>query len=184
MISLIKLCVIKIIFVLIGGVTVTGGEPLLQINFLIELFTKLKEENIHTCIDTSGMVSLTDDVKKLLSLTDLVLLDIKHIDDEKCKELVGKSNKLELSFAKYLSDNCIPIWIRQVLIPGYTDDKQDLLKLKDFISSLKTVQKVELLPYHDMGKFKWKKLGFDYALENVRNANSEDIEKAKKLLAI
>lgn len=130
------------------------------------------------------MVALTDEIKKLLSLTDLVLLDIKHIDNEKCKELVGFSNKLELKFANYLSDNDIPIWIRQVLIPGYTDDKQDLLKLKDFVASLKTVQKVELLPYHDMGKFKWKRLGLNYALENVRNANSEDINKAKEILGI
>ncbi len=82
----------------------------------------------------------------------------------------------------YLSDNHIPIWIRQVLIPGYTDDKQDLIKLKNFINSLKTVQKVELLPYHDMGKFKWKKLGFNYALENVRDANSDDLKKAKEIL--
>ena len=183
-ISLIKLCAIKIIFVLIGGVTVTGGEPLLQVKFLIELFTRLKEQNIHTCIDTSGMVTLTDDIKQLLSLTDLVLLDIKHIDTEKCKNLVGFSNKLELEFANYLSNNQIPIWIRQVLIPGYTDDEQDLLKLKDFVSHLKTVQKVELLPYHDMGKFKWKKLGLEYALENVRDANSDDIKRAKKILEI
>ena len=167
-----------------GGVTVTGGEPLLQVKFLIELFTRLKEENIHTCIDTSGMVSITDDIRKLLSLTDLVLLDIKHIDEEKCKDLVGKSNKFELEFAKFLSDNNIPMWIRQVLVPGYTDDEKDLLKLRDFIASLKTVQKVELLPYHDMGKYKWKKLGFKYELENIRPANSQDIEKAKKVLGI
>ncbi len=130
------------------------------------------------------MVALTDDIKKVLSLTDLVLLDIKHINDEKSKKLVGFSNKLELEFAKYLSSNNIPIWIRQVLIPGYTDDEKDLLKLKTFIANLKTVQKVEFLPYHDMGKFKWKRLGLDYALENVRNANSDDIEKAKKILGI
>lgn len=130
------------------------------------------------------MVSLNDDIKNVLSVTDLVLLDIKHIDGEKCKKLVGKSNKLELAFARYLSDNNIPIWIRQVLIPGYTDDEHDLLRLKDFIASLKTVQKVELLPYHDMGKFKWKQLGFTYALEGVREANSEDISKAKKILGI
>ncbi len=167
-----------------GGVTVTGGEPLLQVKFLIELFTKLKEQNIHTCIDTSGMVGLTEDVKKLLSLTDLVLLDIKHIDDEKCKNLVGKSNKLELNFARYLSENNIPMWIRQVLISNYTDDEQDLLKLKAFIDSLKTVQKVELLPYHDMGKYKWKNLGLSYALENVRPCTEEDIKKAKKILGI
>ncbi len=130
------------------------------------------------------MVALTEDIKKLLTLTDLVLLDIKQIDDEKCKNLVGFSNKLELDFANYLSDNSIPIWIRQVLIPNYTDDRQDLLKLKNFISRLKTVQKVELLPYHDMGKFKWKRLGLDYALDNIRNANSNDIKVAKEILGI
>ena len=117
-----------------GGVTVSGGEPLLQVKFLIELFTKLKKKKIHTCIDTSGMVSLTDDIKKLLTLTDLVLLDIKHINSEKCKDLVGFDNKLELNFAKYLSDNHIPIWIRQVLVPGVTDDEKDLQTLKKFIS--------------------------------------------------
>ena len=167
-----------------GGVTITGGEPLLQAKFVFELFTKLKEQNIHTCIDTSGMVTLTADIKKVLSVTDLVLLDIKHIDDSKCKELVGKSNKLELEFARYLSDNNINMWIRQVIIPGYTDSEQDLIKLKWFIASLKTVQKIELLPYHNMGKFKWKNLGAKYNLEDVRPANSDDIKKAKKVLGI
>ena len=167
-----------------GGVTVTGGEPLLQVKFLIELFKKLKEENIHTCIDTSGMVAITDDIKELLSYTDLVLLDIKHIDDNKCKDLVGRSNKLELEFAKYLSDNNIKMWIRQVIVPGLTDDKEDLLKLKDFIGSLKTVEKVELLPYHNIGEFKWKKLGLKYPLEGIRQATDEDIKKAKEILGI
>lgn len=167
-----------------GGVTVSGGEPLLQVKFLIELFTKLKKQKIHTCIDTSGIVSLTDDIKKVLELTDLVLLDIKHIDDEKCKDLVGRSNKLELEFAKYLSDNNIPVWIRQVLIPGYTDSEEDLLKLKDFLSTLNNVKKVEILPYHSMGKFKWKELGFKYELEDVRDATSEDVDRAKRTLGI
>lgn len=167
-----------------GGVTVSGGEPLLQVKFLIELFTKLKKQKIHTCIDTSGMVSLTDYIKKVLKLTDLVLLDIKHIDDEKCKDLVGRSNKLELEFAKYLSDNNIPVWIRQVLIPGYTDNEEDLLKLKDFLSTLNNVEKVEFLPYHSMGKFKWKELGFKYELEDVRDATSEDVARAKRTLGI
>ena len=130
------------------------------------------------------MVALTEEIKNLLSLTDLILLDIKHINNEKCKDLVGFSNKMEIEFAQYLSEHQIPIWIRQVLVPGYTDDTQDLLKLKDFIASLSTVQKVELLPYHDMGKFKWKRLGLDYALENVREANAEDIQKAKEILEI
>ena len=167
-----------------GGVTVTGGEPLLQVKFLIELFKKLKEENIHTCIDTSGMVALTDDVKKLLSLTDLVLLDIKQINSEKCKDLVGFNNDKELAFARYLSDNNIHMWIRQVLVPGYTDDEQDLLKLKDFISSLNTVDKIEILPYHDMGRYKWEKLGLKYELDGVRIANDDDVNRAKKLLGI
>ena len=167
-----------------GGVTVTGGEPLLQAKFILELFEKLKKEGIHTCIDTSGIIALTDDIKEVLKFTDLVLLDIKHIDNEKCKELVGKSNKLELEFAKYLSDNNIPIWIRQVLIPGYTDDEQDLLKLKEFISSLKTVEKVELLPYHSIGEFKWKKLGLKYPLEGVPQATDNDIARAKQILGL
>ncbi len=167
-----------------GGVTVTGGEPLLQVKFLIELFEKLKKENIHTCVDTSGMVALTDDIKKLLSLTDLVLLDIKHIDSEKCKNLVGFNNEKELAFARYLSDNNIHMWIRQVLVPGYTDDEQDLLKLKDFINSLNTVDKVEILPYHDMGRYKWEKLGLKYELDGVRVANDNDVKRAKNLLGI
>ena len=130
------------------------------------------------------MLPLTNDIKKVLELTDLILLDIKHIDDDKCKQLVGRSNKSELKFAKYLSNNNIPIWIRQVLIPGFTDDKEDLLKLKNFISSLNSVQKVELLPYHKMGAYKWKEFGKKYELENVREANNEDISKAKEILNI
>ncbi len=167
-----------------GGITVTGGEPLLQVKFLIELFIKLKKVGINTCIDTSGMVALTDDIKKLISLTDLFLLDIKHINDEKCKELTGFSNKLEINFAKYLSDNNKSIWIRQVIIPGITNDTNDLIELKNFISELKTVEKVELLPYHSMGKYKWQKLGLKYELENTPDATSEDIENAKKILGI
>ncbi len=167
-----------------GGVTVTGGEPLLQVKFLIEFFERLKKEGINTCIDTSGMVALTEDIKEVLKMTDLVLLDIKHIDDEKCKDLVGKSNKLELEFAKYLSDNNIRMWIRQVLIPGYTDDEKDLIKLKEFINTLHTVEKVQVLPYHSMGKYKWEKLGLKYSLDGVREATTEEVEKAKKILKI
>ena len=167
-----------------GGVTMTGGEPLLQSKFIFELFKKLKKEGIHTCVDTSGSLPLTDDIKNVLSVTDLVLLDIKHIDDAKCKELVGVSNKLELNFARYLSDNNIPIWIRQVLVPGYTDDENDLLKLRDFLNTLKTLEKVEILPYHNMGEFKWKKLGFSYPLEGVRQADQADVDRAKKILRL
>lgn len=167
-----------------GGVTISGGEPLLQTKFLIELFTELKKYNIHTCIDTSGSFNLTEDIKKLIDLTDLFLLDIKCIDDEKAKDLTGVSNKKELAFAKHLSDINKPLWIRQVLIPGITDDEQDLLDLKDFISTLKTVEKIEVLPYHDLGKFKWEKLGCKYELEGYRTANNEDVKKAKRILGI
>ena len=167
-----------------GGITVTGGEPLLQVKFLIELFKKVKQEGITTCIDTSGMVNITTDIKELLQYTDLVLLDIKHIDDEKCKQLVGTSNKKEIEFAKYLSENNIKMWIRQVIVPGYTDNENDLIKLKEFLKTLKTVEKVQLLPYHDMGKFKWEKLGQKYELENVRQANDDDIKRAKEILEI
>ena len=110
------------------------------------------------------------------------LLDIKCINDEKCIELTGVSNRKELNFAKYLSDNNKPLWIRQVLVPGITDNEQDLLKLRDFINSLKTVEKVEILPYHDLGKFKWEQLDFKYPLEGYRTASSEDVKRAKDIL--
>lgn len=165
-----------------GGVTVTGGEPLLQAKFVKELFKKLKEQNINTCVDTSGMVAITEDIKQVLELTDLVLLDIKHIDEEKCKNLVGKSNKRELEFARYLSNNNIKMWIRQVLVPGYTDDEKDLLRLKEFIKELRTVEKVQILPYHSMGKYKWKNLNATYELEDVRDATTEDVERAKRII--
>lgn len=167
-----------------GGVTVSGGEPLLQTQFLIELFKKLKKEGFHTCIDTSGMVEITDEIKELLTLTDLILLDIKHIDSEKCKNLVGFPNDLELKFARYLSDNNIKMWIRQVLVPGYTDNEEDLKDLKNFISTLNTVEKVEVLPYHNMGKYKWIDLGVQYELEDIKPATDKDVERAKKILEI
>lgn len=167
-----------------GGVTITGGEPLLQVKFLIELFKRLKNAGIHTCIDTSGMVSITDDIKEVIKYTDLVLLDIKHIDDEKCKALTGVSNKKELEFARYLSDNNISMWIRQVLVPGITDDEEDLKKLKQFIDTLKTVDRVEILPYHSAGKYKWEKLGYKYELDNIKQATEEDTKRAKEILQI
>ena len=165
-----------------GGVTVTGGEPLLQYKFLIQLFKKLKKKNIHTCIDTSGMFLINDEIKELIDLTDLFLLDIKHINPQKCKDLVGMSNERELNFARYLSDNNKHMWIRQVLIPGITDNETDLKKLRKFIFSLNNVDKIEILPYHDMGKYKWARLGFKYEFENVRVATNEDVEKAKKII--
>ncbi len=130
------------------------------------------------------MFDITDDIKEVLKYTDLVLLDIKHIDSNKCKKLVGFSNKKELAFAKYLNDNNIPLWIRQVLVPGITDDKQDLLTLKKFISSLNNVQRVEVTPYHELGKYKWKELGLKYPLEGIKPASFKDVKRAEKILGI
>lgn len=167
-----------------GGVTISGGEPLLQSKFLIELFKKLKENNIHTALDTAGSVKINENIKELLSLTDLVILDIKHIDKEKCINLTGLSNENELEFAKYCSDNNIKLWIRQVLVPGYTDNKVDLKRTKEFIDTLKTVEKVEVLPYHDLGKNKWINLGLAYPLEEVKIPTQKEVEEAKKILGI
>lgn len=165
-----------------GGVTISGGEPLLQADFLIELFKKLKKQNIHTCIDTSGNLPITDKIKELIELTDLFLLDIKCVNDEKCKELIGKSNKDEIEFARYLSDHGKPMWIRQVLVPTITDDENDLKDLSLFIKSLKTVEKVEILKYHDLGRFKWENLKLKYPLDGYRTANQEDYLRAKKIM--
>lgn len=167
-----------------GGVTISGGEPLLQANFLLELFKELKKLNISTCIDTSGSITINESIKKLLELTDLVLLDIKHIDETKCINLTGVSNRKELEFAKYCSENNVKMWIRQVLVPGYTDNIDDLKKTRMFIDTLKTVEKVEVLPYHDLGKQKWLKLGFAYPLEGTRKPTNEEIEKAKQILEL
>lgn len=165
-----------------GGVTVSGGEPLLQANFVLELFKKLKEAGISTAIDTSGMLDLTEKIKELIDLTDLFLVDIKCINSEICKDLVGRPNKKELEFIKYLDSIGKEIWIRQVIVPGITDNEDDLYKLRDFINSIEHITKVDLLPYHDLGKYKWINLGEVYPLENVRTADNNDIERVKKIL--
>ena len=130
------------------------------------------------------MVSLTPKIKELIDLTDLFLLDIKHIDPKKCEDLVGFSNEKELAFARYLSQINKPMWIRQVLVPGYTDSEEDLLKLRDFISELGSAQNVEILPYHSMGKYKWDALDLNYELKNVPDATLEDVQRAKKILKL
>lgn len=171
-----------------GGVTVTGGEPLLQIDFVIELFTLLKAKGIHTCVDTSGITFKADSSssvekhKKLLEVTDLFLLDIKHIDDGACKKLTGQSNENTLAFARFLSDNGKKMWIRQVLVPDITDDEEDLKRTRAFIDTLKTVEKVEVLPYHSMGVVKYEKLGLEYPLKDVQAPSKESVEKAKRIL--
>jgi len=165
-----------------GGVTISGGEPLLQAKFVLELFKKLKEKGVHTAIDTAGSLPLNDTIKELLEFTDLVLLDIKHIDEQKCIELTGLSNKNELDLAMYLSSINKPMWIRQVLVPGITDDANDLKNTRKFIDSLKSVEKVEVLPYHDLGKSKWENLGIEYPLKDVPIPTEEQIKIAENIL--
>ena len=164
-----------------GGVTLSGGEPLLQQDFVIALFRELKRHNISTCLDTSGMFTITDKIKQIVDLTDIFLLDIKCINDETCKWLTGSSNKLELEFAKYINDKNKRIWIRQVLVPGITDKEEDLLKLKEFLKLI-NVEKFEFLPYHDLGKYKWEKLGLPYELKDVRVANDNDVKRAQEII--
>ena len=168
-----------------GGVTVSGGEPLLQIDFLIELFTLLKKKNMHTCVDTSGIcfpLGGNEKYEKFLLLTDLFLLDIKHIDEEAHIGLTGQKNAAPLAFAKYLSDHNKPMWIRHVLVTGYTDDDESLMRLKDFLDTLKTVEKVEVLPYHSMGEVKYEKLNLDYSLKGMKPPSRERVENAKRIL--
>ncbi len=156
-----------------GGLTVTGGEPLLQIDFLIELFTLAKKENINTCIDTSGITyqpgntQYNQKLDSLMTMTDLVMLDIKHIDPDKHIELTSQPNDGILAFAKYLDEKNIPIWIRHVVVPGITDDDVYLRKLGYFIGSLNNLKALDVLPYHDMAKPKYKELGIDYKLKDV-----------------
>ena len=168
-----------------GGITVTGGEPLLQVEFLTELFTLAKEHNIHTCIDTSGITfnrenkSYMEKLDKLLKLTDLVMLDIKHIDNEKHKDLTGHDNTSVLDFAKYLDSLNISIWVRHIIIPGITDDTEYLRKLGEFIGALKNLHALDVLPYHTMGVHKYSELGMEYPLKNIEALSVKDAEKAK-----
>lgn len=171
-----------------GGITVTGGEPLMQTEFVTGLFALAKEHGIHTCIDTSGITyspgNSTYMVKlnELISLTDLVMLDIKHIDSETHKKLTGHGNENILGFAKYLSERNIPLWIRHVVVPGITDNPDDLRALGKFIGSLKSLKALDVLPYHTMGAQKYKELGIPYPLKGINDASVEQAEKAKRLI--
>lgn len=162
-----------------GGVTLTGGEPTLQPEFCEDLFKKLKASGIHTALDTSGYVNI-DKVKGLVKYTDLFLLDIKHIDDEGHKKLTGASNRKTLEFAKYLSDEGKKMWIRHVIVPGITDDMEEIKKLADFVSSLKNVDRVEILPYHKMGVYKYEALGIPYSLKGINPPDTSKIEEIKE----
>ena len=171
-----------------GGITVSGGEPLLQIDFLLELFEEAKKQGIHTVIDTCGQPFTREEpffskFKALMTNTDLVLLDIKHIDEEAHRALTGRSGAHARAFARYLSERGKPMWIRHVLVPGITDDDGALLRLKAFIDGLKTVEKVEVLPYHTLGIAKYRALGMEYPLEGVRPPEKERIQNASAILS-
>lgn len=170
-----------------GGITVSGGESLLQIDFLLDLFSKAKERNINTCIDTSAQPFTRDEpfftkFKELMQYTDLVLLDIKHIDNEAHKSLTLYGNNNILDCARYLSEINVPVWIRHVLIPTITDDDASLSKLRKFIDTLSNVQKVEILPYHTLGTYKWEQLGIPYSLKNILPPSAERIANAERIL--
>lgn len=168
-----------------GGITVTGGEPLLQIDFLIELFREAKRENIHTCIDTSGITysesnsSYIDKLDELMKYTDLVMLDIKHVDPLHHKRLTGKDNAGIMAFARYLEKKGIPVWIRHVIVEGYTDDPEYLVRLGEFIGGLKNLRALDVLPYHSMGKSKYVELGIEYPLGDMPALDRRAAEAAK-----
>ena len=170
-----------------GGVTVSGGEPLLQAEFLLELFTELNKLGIHTCIDTSGgcfsrSPRFIKTLDALLEVTDLILYDLKQIDDAMHKELTGVSNSHILDMARYLDEKQIPIWVRHVLIPGGSDDDQLLQRLSDFIATLSNVEKIDVLPYHELGVYKWQELGLDYPLEGVKPPKDDRVKNAEAIL--
>ena len=171
-----------------GGLTVTGGEPLLQIDFVIELFEKAKAKNIHTCLDTSGIIfnkaneKIIEKMDKLLSVTDLILLDIKHINNDEHKKLCAVPNTHILEFAKYLSDKGQPIWVRHVVVDGYTFNEKYLYELGLFIGELKNVKALDVLPYHEMGEVKYKNLGIEYPLKDMPALKKEDAIKAREII--
>lgn len=171
-----------------GGLTVTGGEPLLQIDFLLELFKEANAQKIHTCIDTSGITyhpgksAYHEKLDELMNYTNLVMLDIKHIDPVKHKNLTAQENKGILAFAKYLEEKNIPLWIRHVVVPGISDDKNDLKNLGRFIGTLKNLKALDVLPYHTMGVNKYKELGMEYPLEGVEALPKEKAAEAKRII--
>lgn len=173
-----------------GGITATGGEPMLQLDFLTELFTKAKEKGIHTCLDTSGIIfpennpetAKLKQIEDLMSVTDLVMLDIKHIKDEEHQKLTGQSNRNVLAFARYLDSIGKPVWIRHVVVPGITFDEKELTELGKFLKTLHNVEKLEVLPYHSMGKVKYDNLGMDYILKDTPQLTKVEAKEAEEII--
>ena len=170
-----------------GGITVSGGEPLLQIDFLLELFQKAKQQGVHTVIDTAGNPFTREGeffrkFQALMEVTDLLLLDLKEINPERHRKLTGQENSNILDLARYLSEIGKPVWIRHVLVPKRSDYEEDLNALRSFLDTLDNVQRVEILPYHTLGVFKWEKLGIPYPLEGISAPTKERVENAERIL--
>ncbi|MBQ8041551.1 MAG: pyruvate formate lyase-activating protein [Lachnospiraceae bacterium] len=171
-----------------GGITVTGGEPLMQVDFLIELFTLAKKKEIHTCIDTSGIAfkpgneAFIEKLDQLMALTDLVMLDIKHIDPVKHKELTQQPNDGILAFCEYLNDRKVDMWIRHVVVPTITDDDEYLYKLGYFIGGFTNVKALDVLPYHTMGKAKYEQLGMEYKLDGIPAMDKNKVIEKKQVI--
>lgn len=172
-----------------GGITATGGEPMAQMDFLLELFTKAKEKEIHTCLDTSGIMFTEDrsseafaKIEKLMAVTDLVMLDIKHVDEEGHQKLTGQSNQKILSFARYLDEIKKSVWIRHVVVPGITCDEGSLAKVGEFLKTLSNVEKLEVLPYHTLGENKYENMGMEYPLKGVPQLSKDEAKEAETII--
>lgn len=163
-----------------GGVTVSGGEPLLQADFVLELFRLCNQEGVHTAVDTSGYL-LNDKIKEVLKYTDLVLLDIKHIDPDKYKELTARPLEPTLKFMEYLREIGKAVWLRYVLVPHFSDDEQDLHNWAKYVSLFDNVERVDVLPFHQMGIHKWEEVGTDYKLKDIKTPTAEDVKKAEAI---
>ncbi len=172
-----------------GGITVSGGDPLVQIDFVTELFEKAKARGLNTCLDTSAQPFTREEpffskFQRLMKATDLVLFDIKEIDDARHKWLTGWSNKNILDCARYLAELKVPIWVRHVLVPGITDSDEELIATREFIESLGNVKKVEVLPYHTLGLFKYENLHIPYTLKDVDTPTDTAVKHAEELLNV
>lgn len=168
-----------------GGITATGGEPLAQPEFLAELFALAKSKGVHTCLDTSAGVydpAHHEKIDEALKYTDLVMLDIKHIDNEEHRKLTGKGNRNILAFAEHIRELSIPVWIRHVVVPGITDKYEELFALGEFLSTLSNIKALDVLPYHDMAKPKYAELGLDYPLGDTPPLTKEEAIKARDII--
>ena len=163
-----------------GGITFSGGEPTFQAKALIPLFRMLKEASIHICVDTNGGI-WNEDVKELLSLADLVLLDIKEFNDARHKILTERSNAQTLKTAAWLEENQKPFWLRYVLVPGYSFFREDIEALGDHFKDYQSIQRIEILPYHTLGVHKYEAMNMEYKLKNVKQNTPEQLEEAKAL---